>query len=283
MREYQISASIVVYKSDPEELSASVRSVINSPVRALCTVVDNSPTSDLRSVVLKNGAKYVFLGKNLGFGGGHNVALRNNRDLAEFHLIQNPDVRFSSEVLPKLYKFMSDNREIGLVMPRVLYPDGTEQHLCKQLPSPLDLIARRFLGKLGKTLFSRRLRQYELNHVDLGSIREVPNLSGCFMLISNSVIETAGLFDERFFMYMEDVDFCRRIGRDYKTIFYPCVSVYHGYAKGSYKKFYLLRYHTASAIRYFFKWGWWTDAERDRVNERIANLDVDRKEKVFSN
>src|SRR6185312_8787687 len=220
------------------------------------------------------GADYVFSGQNVGFGRGHNRILNLTSDLAEFHLIQNPDIRFAPKVLPELYDFMCKNQEVGLVMPRVLNPDGTEQRLCKQLPKPVDLIARRFLGKVGQTVFSRRLLDYTLNQVDLSVTREVPNLSGCFMFINDVALQKAGLFDERFFMYMEDVDLCRRIGRHYKTVFYPHVSVTHGYAKGSYKKLGLLGLHTASAIQYFSKWGWLADPERDQLNGRTAALAV---------
>ncbi len=282
MKRYQISASIVVFRSDPEELAASVRSVMASPVHALCTVVDNSPTPDLRTVALENSANYVFTGENLGFGRGHNLVLRQNSDSAEFHLIQNPDVRFSADVLPELYDFMSENRDVGLVMPQILNPDGTEQRLCKRLPAPLDLIARRFLGKFGERLFRRLLSRYELHHLDMSVTREVPSLSGCFMFVSNPALEWAGLFDERFFMYMEDVDLCRRIGMHYKTVFYPHVSVTHGYAKGSYQEVGLLRHHVLSAVRYFSKWGWLIDFERQLLNGRVAEFSAGRKQEAFS-
>jgi len=265
---HQVSACIVVYRNDPEQVEASIRSVLSSQIRAICTVVDNSPTPELREVAAATGAEYIFPGRNLGFGGGHNLAMRVNRQRAEYCLIQNPDIRFSQEVLPALYRYMSEHPDAGIVMPRILYPDGSEQRLCKRLPEPLDLVARRFLGSWGEGLFKTRLDRYELRHLDLNVVREVPNLSGCFMFIRSAALEKTGYFDERFFMYMEDVDLCRRIGRHYKTMFFPGVSVQHEYAKGSYRSLPLLRLHALSAIRYFSKWGWFRDPERDALNQR---------------
>ncbi len=270
MEPLDVSASIVVYKNDPEDLVSAIRSVLSSPLRISCTVVDNSPTPELRSCAEQSGARYIFPGRNLGFGRGHNLVLSQGDEGAEYRLVLNPDVRFAPEVPWALVEFMRAHGDVGLVMPKILYADGTEQRLCKQLPSPLDLLSRRFLGGLGRALFAEQLGQYELRHLDLGVPREVPCLSGCFMFLRSTALREVGLFDERYFMYMEDVDLCRRIGAKYKTVFYPEVAITHGYAKGSYSSRKLLRYHLRSAMKYFGKWGWMFDAERRRLNSKTA-------------
>jgi len=268
MKMYQVSASIVAYKNDPEEIAAAIRSLVSTDLRVVCTVVDNSPTQSLRPYVLEHGAEYVHVGRNVGFGKAHNLALRNDFERSEYHLVLNPDVSFAADVPSALYRFMNDHEDIGLVMPRVLYPDGTDQRLCKKLPAPFDLIGRRFLGTIGRALFAKRFRDYEMLDIHLEIAREVPCLSGCFMFLRKSALREVGFFDERYFMYMEDVDLCRRIGAKYKTVFYPDVSVIHGYAKGSYRDSKLLKHHLQSAIRYFMKWGWIYDLERRRMNKR---------------
>ncbi len=272
MKTYQVSASIVVYKNDPEDVVSAVRSILSTPMRVTCTVVDNSPTPALRQCVTESGAKYIYAERNLGFGSGHNIALRPDCEISEYHLVLNPDVHFAAEIPNALYHFMNDHQDIGLVMPRIRYPDGADQHLCKQIPSPLDLMSRRFLGGIGKSLFAKQLSRYELGHLDMRIAREIPCLSGCFMFIRSTVLREVGLFDERYFMYMEDVDLCRRIGARYKTVFYPDVAVTHGYTKGSYRDPKLLKYHLRSAFRYFAKWGWIYDSERNRLNKKIAPL-----------
>ena len=74
------------------------------------------------------------------------------------------------------------------------------------------------------------------------------------MLVRTSVLQQTGLFDERYFLYMEDVDLCRRIGEVSKTVYFPEVTVFHEYQKGSYRNWLLMKYHVESAWKYFSKW-----------------------------
>jgi GT2 family glycosyltransferase len=90
------------------------------------------------------------------------------------------------------------------------------------------------------------------------------------MFMRTAILQQVGLFDPRFFLYMEDVDLCRRIGAVSQTLYYPHARVIHGYAKGSYRDPHLLRLHLASAVRYFNKWGWFFDPVRSRLNRRTG-------------
>lgn len=262
-------------------LTAAIRSVLDSPLRTACTVVDNSSTSSLRQCVLDSGASYIHAQKNIGFGAAHNLALHRNIEAAEFCLIQNPDVRFSSGVLETLYSFMLSEPSVGLVMPKILYPDGQNQNLCKRLPAPHDLIIRRFLGQFGRTILKTQSEKYDLSNVDMNVPWEVPCLSGCFMFIRSSVLKQVGLFDKRYFMYMEDFDLCRRIGSRAKTVFYPHVSITHEYAKGSYANLQLLGRHILSSFRYFMKWGWYFDKERETLNRTVRPFISDGRRLAF--
>jgi GT2 family glycosyltransferase len=264
----QISASIVLYKNDPAEVLAAVASLTSSSLQVGLMAIDNSPTEELREAVESLGAEYHFIGSNVGFGAGHNIALRAYMGRSEYHLILNPDVHFDPQILTPLYDFMQANRNVGLVMPRVLYPDGSEQRLCKLLPRPIDLIVRRFGGPLGK-LFQSGADRYLLKGVRMDQPGFVPCVSGCFMLVRTETLVRIGLFDERYFMYMEDVDLCRRVAEIADTFFFPGVAIIHEYAKGSYRSKRLLKYHIQSAWRYFEKWGWFVDQTRDRLNERM--------------
>jgi GT2 family glycosyltransferase len=267
----QITASIVLYRNDRDQVLAAARSFTGSSLQTELMLVDNSPTDELRSVAVEVGAEYLFAGRNLGFGAAHNLALQKYIPVSEYHLVLNPDVSFDPAILASLYDFMQGNRGVGMVMPRILYPDGSEQHLCKLLPTPMDLIARRFGGRIGDRLFRGRMDRYHLRDVDLTSPQIVPSLSGCFMMVRTEVLQRIGMFDERYFMYLEDVDLCRRIGAVSATAFYPEVAITHEYAKGSYSNKRLLQYHVASACRYFSKWGWLRDSERDRLNARVRD------------
>jgi hypothetical protein len=269
---HRLTASLVTYKNSPHQIERLLRSLRASRALVQIAVFDNSPDESLRSIVNATGALYLRTRKNMGFGAGHNHAIRSLEFVAPYHLVINPDIECHPDVIDSLREFMESHPEIGLVMPRILNPDGTQQHLCKMLPSPLDLFARRFLGRAGASVFRQQHARYHLQHLDLHQPREVPCLSGCFMFLRRAAIEQTGFFDERFFMYMEDVDLCRRIGERYKTALYPNVAVRHEYAKGSYKDLKLLAYHLQSAVRYFSKWGWFFDTERKLRNQRTSAI-----------
>ncbi|HET7103233.1 MAG TPA: glycosyltransferase family 2 protein [Terracidiphilus sp.] len=260
----QVTASVVVFRTSPDELSALLECFRLSTYKAQLLVVDNSPSDELKSVVKTSGvAEYLWLRKNIGFGAAHNIAIRELQQRGRYHMIVNPDILFGSTVIERLVRFMDGHPDVGQTMPRVEYPDGTEQRLCKQLPTPVDLLLRRFVDK---RLFSRRRDRYELRDVNLQVARVVPFLSGCFMFLRTAILQTVGGFDERFFMYMEDTDLCRRINRVAQTVFVPQVLVAHGYAMGSYHSSKLLYYHLKSGAQYFNKWGWLFDSERGRLN-----------------
>ena len=73
-------------------------------------------------------------------------------------------------------------------------------------------------------------------------------------------------FDKRYFMYMEDYDLCRQIGKKYRVVFYPEAKIIHEHGKASYKSWKMMMMHVKSAIKYFNKWGWFFDKERKEKN-----------------
>ena len=263
----RISCSVVSYNNPPEQVGQALHSVAASPGDIALNLLDNSRTDALAQVAREAGAVYRHLPSNPGFGAAHNIAIGEAITAGtEYHLVLNPDIEFGPDVIPALTAYMDAHPDIGLIMPDIRYPDGRRQHLCKLLPTPGDLMLRRFLPPLYRA--SGRLANYELHRSGYDRVMEVPALSGCFMFLRTSVLKRVGGFDEAYFLYMEDVDLCRRIGQVSRTVFYPAVSVTHGYQKGSYKSSVLLKHHLRSAMRYFNKWGWFFDAERERINRR---------------
>ncbi len=229
-------------------------------------LIDNSPTDNARCFADHPRIEYSFNNKNVGFGAGHNLALKKSiSDGSTYHIVLNPDVYFENTSISTLHDFMEANPDVGLCMPKVLYPDGRIQPLCKLLPSPRILILRRFLFFLHK-LLARQNYYYELQFTGYNRVMNVPFLSGCFMFLRTDVLRKIGLFDERIFLYTEDVDLSRRIHKHFRTVFYPDVTIYHYHQRGSYKSTTLLMHNIRSAIKYFNKWGWLFDKERDLIN-----------------
>lgn len=264
---YDICASIVLYNTDVDEITHVLDILNKSPLKIKIFLVDNSPTDGLKNAFSKyKKSEYIFTGKNLGFGSGHNVAINKSRDISEFHLILNADVDFDPSILEEMYGYMKAHKEVGLLAPKVLNLDGTIQYSAKLLPTPINLIVRRFIPL--QFIKNKLDRDYEFRYFDFDRIIEVPYLMGCFMFINTMVFVKVRGFDERFFMYPEDIDLTRRIHQDYKTIYYPYVSIYHTHGKGSYKSWRLLYYHITSMIKYFNKWGWFFDKERKKINNQ---------------
>ena len=112
-----------------------------------------------------------------------------------YHLVINPDVYFSAGVLSELKKFCDADKKIGLITPKVLYPDGCIQHNCRLIPSFFDLFIRRFLPK---NWFSNYRIKNEFRFSNYDTIMEVPFISGCFMFFKQ-LLKQIGQFDERFF------------------------------------------------------------------------------------
>ncbi|MCP5463724.1 MAG: glycosyltransferase family 2 protein [Deltaproteobacteria bacterium] len=255
-----ISASIVAYNTNPDMLSKAIASVLQNK-QVVLYLVDNSPSDQLRVLCDDFPAEqliYIHTGDNLGFGKGHNVAMKAAMEKGfVYHAVVNPDIYFDDDILQSLAAFMDSHPDVGLCMPKILNPDGTMQALCKQLPRPFDLIFRRFLPGFLKPLFRKRMEWFEMKNADFENNLDVPYLSGCFMFLRLGVLKEIGLFDERYFMYLEDTDLSRRIGEHHRTVYFPKAQAYHLHAKGSYRNWRLLKIHIKSAISYFNKWGWW--------------------------
>lgn len=264
----QINASIVLYNNNIEQLTKAIKSFLNTDLKVKLYLIDNSSNDDLKALEkIDERVEYIFNNANLGYGSAHNIAMiQSIEDDALYHVVLNPDIYIEEGVLEKLFKYMEQNSQVGNVLPQVLYPDGEVQHLCKLLPTSIDLILRRFIPS--KSWKDKRNDLYELRFSGYDKIMNVPSLSGCFMFLRVSALKEVGLFDKNIFMYLEDVDLNRRIHSKYKTIFYPEVSIVHEYAKESYKSKKLLMFHIQSAIYYFNKWGWFFDKQRDSINDK---------------
>jgi len=264
----KISASIVLFHNNRNQLKRVIDSFFNTKIDVKLYLVDNSITDELKDIIsYDKRIEYIFNNNNLGYGAGHNIAIRKSiMQNIKYHVVLNPDLYFEGNVIEHLFNYMNKHKDVGNIMPNVLYPNGDNQYLAKLLPTPLDWILRRFLpSKLTKSITER----FELKYTGYETTMNVPFLSGCFMFLRTKTLEEVGLFDEDIFMYMEDVDLNRRIHSTAKTLYYPKVEIYHEYERGSYKSFKLLFISIQSSVKYFNKWGWIFDSERKKINNKV--------------
>lgn len=286
-----ITASIVTYNNNLLDLEGILRSLLISPVQKLW-IIDHSDVfmeleGELQEFKRKDDVFLNHAGRgfeleyireaNRGYGCGHNVALRLAMEAgSRYHLVVNPDVWFGAEVIPALWRQMEEDESIAQIMPKVLYLNGTTQCLAKLLPTPFDLFSRFFLPP---GVIAKRNDRFELKHSGYDKIMNVPYLSGCFMFLRISALKSEGLFDERFFMYMEDADLTRRLHVNHKTLFFPSVSIYHRFSRLSYHNWRMSIVHIVNVLRYFNKWGWIYDSGRRRFNKTLLKeIKADNKE-----
>lgn len=266
-----VTASIVLFNTPTETIGRLLDCLILSRACNDIYIVDQSPTPiDLSSYY---GAKslHIILNENVGFGGGHNLVFKMIDGASDFHFILNPDIYFEPSMLSIMLDLIEVDETVGLLMPKILFPDGGLQYSCRLLPSPLDLFVRRFKMFFPQSLIERINHRYELRNTNYDREINSPVLSGCFLLVRMTIARKINFFDERFFMYLEDVDFCRRMHSISKTIFFPAAVVYHEHAKSSFKNIKMLTHHISSTIKYFNKWGWFFDKDRVEKNKKISS------------
>lgn len=262
-----VTVSIVTYRTDGCELRACLASLDAGCVRRVY-IVDNGREDRIRDIAAGYpNVEYIPL-DNPGYGAAHNTAIRRAMALdgVRYHLVLNSDVRFDPSVLTRIAEFMGSRPEVGTVQPRIVYPDGRLQHTVRMLPTPLDVFGRRFLPK---SLFAARNRRYTLADVDHDREMNVPYHQGSFMFLRLDALKDTGLFDERFFMYPEDIDLTRRLHRRWQTLYWPGVTVVHDHRAESYRNLRMLWVHIVNMCRYFNKWGWFRDPERRRINKKL--------------
>lgn len=261
-----ITASIVTYHTDLKDLGQVFNCVLQSSIDKLY-LVDNSSEDSIKDFVKQYPIVEYISNLNNGYGAGHNIAIKKAIDNnAAYHVVLNSDIYWTGNVIEELKNYLDKNNDVGQIMPKVFYPDGRLQYLCKLVPSPMDLIFKRFLPAKWT---EKRLYKFQLRFTGYDKIMNVPYLSGCFMFFRVSALKEVGLFDERFFMYPEDIDITRRMHAKYKTIFYPFVSIVHAHAAASKTSKKMLKVHIVNMIKYFNKWGWIFDGQRKQFNRQL--------------
>jgi GT2 family glycosyltransferase len=267
--QYNLTISVVLFKNRKEQILNLLGCIYKINLDYRLYLVDNSPTdklkADLGDLLLDKRVEYIFNNKNIGFGAGHNIAFKKTLGQSKYHLVLNPDIYFTENVLESILEYMQENENVGVLMPKILNEDGSVQHLAKLLPTPFDFFLRRFLP----FAFKKAQSNFELKHFNYSKVITVPFLSGCFLVFNMSALKKVGLFDEKIFMYTEDIDITRRIlASSYKAIFYPYAQVYHLNEKKSFRNFKVFKTYLKSAIYYFNKWGWFFDKERKKINKK---------------
>jgi len=195
--------------------------------------------------------------KNLGYGKGNNFGAERAR--GEFILIINPDNILEPDGLMKMVKYLKENPDVGIIGPKLIFPNGTIRDSYRTFPTPIDLIIKRtFL----RNIFKKRMCRYLQWDKDPNEVRDTDWLVGACLFIKRNLYEELGGFDKRFFLFFEDIDICRRCWKLGKQVVYlPKASANDNERRlsaGGFFSFFTkrnTRIHVSSAIKYFMKWG----------------------------
>lgn len=223
-------------------------------------VVDNNSGDGCTDWMRNNmpDVKISDLPTNRGYSAGNNAGLRRAR--GKFVLIMNPDVLVLENSLDTLYQYMLDNPKVGLAGPKLLNPDGSLQYSTYKFPKWwLPIIRRTFLGKMNA--FKDLTREYQMMDWDHQNNQTVDWLLGGCLIARARAIEDVGILDERFFLYVEDTDWCRRFWqKDWEVAYVADSQFVHFHERLSaqaslgvlFKK--ITWVHIHSWFKYFWKW-----------------------------
>ncbi|QXJ58383.1 glycosyltransferase family 2 protein [Enterococcus raffinosus] len=254
-----VTVSIVTHNSDKIFLSLdSLIETLGEDQTIQIKLFDNASESEYRERLRKYLA-YPFITinfyeENKGFGFGHNANLLGS---SGYGIIFNPDIILSENHLREMAIHLAAQPKCGLLAPKILNEDGTTQYLIRNQLNVFDYMLRFIPFKLVKRLFAKRLAKFECR--DLPDDRDsfVRMISGSFMVVDIDKFNEINGFDERYFMYFEDNDLCRKMEQaGYQAVYSPQFSVVHLYERGAVKSRKLFFIFLQSMRKYFQKWGW---------------------------
>ncbi len=223
--------SVVIVNYNVKEYLAQALHSIERALKGIpheIFVVDNASVDGSVAFIRQHfpGVKLIASPENLGFARANNLALQQVR--GEFVVLINPDTVVQEDTFQKLLQFFEETPDASAATCKIINPDGTFSVDCRHaIPTPM--IAFWKVTGLSR-LFprSRLFGQYNLTYLDPDQTYPVPAISGSFMMIKKEVLDRVGHFDERFFMYCEDIDLCHRINLEgFKIYYVPTTQIIH--------------------------------------------------------
>jgi hypothetical protein len=253
--------------------------------RCLDSTYENLPKNDFEIIVVDNGSKdgtlsilesyrkaqsnfkFIALDKNYGTTVSRNIAIKKSK--GEYILILDSDTEIKKGALKELVTVLDSEERIGLVAPRLLYPDGSVQFSYKKFPTlTLKILKGLPIRKLN--LLGEKMELYEskIYSKDFNEAIGVDYCISACWLVRKKALEEVGLFDENIFYAPEDVDLCIRMWLNgFKVIYNPKVTVIHHTQRVSKKNFRIAILHAKGLIYYFAKYRYLFS--RDRIYKSI--------------
>ena len=186
---------------------------------------------------------------NLGFGKANNIALHKAQ--SNFFVICNPDILLIEDSFSKIIPYMNEHPSIGAIIPRLIDKDHKIEPVYRRELTVWDILIR-YVHPFNS--FKKRRDYHIMQDKDFSKPFRVPFGQGSFLVVRTSLMKQLDGFDERYFMYVEDADLCKRINQVSALQYFPYTSVIHLWEKGSHKNPKLMKWHIQAMIKYFKKW-----------------------------
>lgn len=255
---------IITHHKTSELLYLCIKSIKDTTreIKPEIIIVDSESDYKTKELIRDNFKKIKLIPfkKNLGYSKIVNRGIEKAN--GKYILILNADIIVLKHSIDKMISYMDKNPDVGILGPQLIDFTNNIQISCFSNPGLKAIIARRTF--LGKTKWGKRiLKKFTIKNWDRKSKREVDWVQGSAMMIRKDAVDKIGLFDEKFFMYLEDADLCRRFwNNNYKVVYYPEAKMAHYYHRASKKwgpflDVFLNKYartHIISAVKYFWKW-----------------------------
>ena len=213
-------------------LRACLRSLPIGDSRIEIIVVDSASTDGAPAMVQSEfpQVRLMASAENMGYTRGNNLGLRAAR--GRYLLILNPDTEISGDALAQMTAYMEAQPQVGVLGPQLLYPDGRIQSTRRRFPTFLTALVEStwlqpYVGRgLLDHFYARDLRDDEIAEVDW--------VMGAAMFVRRQAYEQVGGLDEQFFMYSEELDWCRRMSAaGWKVVYFPPARIIHHQARSA--------------------------------------------------
>jgi GT2 family glycosyltransferase len=268
VKKNRISISIVVYNNSKTELTKFFKLLGKiKKINFKIFVIDNGKDFLFK---IPNKINYVYTkGKNVGFASGHNKII--NKIRSDYHIICNTDLSFNPNIFNQIIKFMDNNKSCHLMGPKIIDKNYKYFGNQKLLPSLKDIFMRKFFKKK----YLKNINILEKKFFDLKKPIEALNLSGCFMVFRTKTFLKLNGFDERYFLYFDDLDISRRmLKKKLKLIYNPNILIKHTARSDHRKNLKVMIISLISCFKYFYKWGFFSNNLRSYNKRFLKSLNL---------
>lgn len=248
-----ISISIVIHNqaSIAQQLFEDISAIGDTLPAEILLTINTHERMPYKTSEYRHSFKIIRNSNPKGFGANHNAAFRLSK--GRYFCVLNPDIRLVGNPFNTLIECL-EKRGGGVVAPRIVNLSGKTENNARYFPTPFTILKKAFLRSQG------------LDYSITEKVFEPDWVGGMFMLFTRSCFEAINGFDERYFLYYEDVDLCARMKMaQLRILLCPFVKAVHDARFESHHSVKYLRWHVTSMLRFFLSKGFWRLAAIPRM------------------